>query len=280
MFKIASWRSSTHGSGTRPGRAGARQAATGTALLVLAGVLAALLLTPDRAVSPPRAVPRPVVVLDPGHGGVDGGTHWQERVLEKDLTLQLARRMEALLTASGYRVVLTRTGDYALAPGWDDASVRRDLEERLRITREAGAVVLVSLHINAASDRSMRGPIVFYQDGDEAGRRLAGHIQAALNAVFPAGARNEALPADFFLLAKAGRPSVLIEFAFLTNARDRELLVTPAGQQRLAAAAVRGLVAGLQAAVRRPGEAPGGKAAPAPAGTASPGPPGGLPGRR
>lgn len=223
-------------------------------MLLLAGVLVALLLTPDRAGSPPRpAVPGPVVVLDPGHGGIDGGTHWEERILEKDLTLQIARRMEALLAASGYRVVLTRTGDYALAPGYDEESVRRDLEERVRITRETGAVVLVSLHVNAVSDPSVRGPIVFYQDGDEAGRRLARQIQSALNAVFPAGARNEALPADFFLLAKAGRPSVLIEFAFLTNPEDRQLLVTPAGQQRLAAAAVRGLVTGLQQAARRPG---------------------------
>ncbi|HEY8414855.1 MAG TPA: N-acetylmuramoyl-L-alanine amidase [Thermaerobacter sp.] len=229
------------------------------ALLLVAGVLATLLLTPHRAGSPPRAVgTAPVVVLDPGHGGIDGGTHWEERVLEKDLTLRLARHMEVMLTASGCRVVLTRTGDYDLAPGWDEESVRRDLEERLRITRQARAAVLVSLHINAARDRSMRGPIVFYQHGDGASRRLAGQVQDALNAAFPPGARNEVLPADFFLLARAGRPAILIEFAFLSNAADRRLLVTPAGQRRLAAAAVRGLVAGLRDLSRGPGSAPGG----------------------
>ncbi|PZN12819.1 MAG: cell wall hydrolase [Bacillota bacterium] len=229
------------------------------AVLVLAGILATLLLVPDRAGSPPRtADSAPVVVLDPGHGGIDGGTHWEERVLEKDLTLRLARRMETMLAASGYRVVLTRTGDYDLAPGWDEESVRRDLQERVRITREARAAVLVSLHINAARNRSMRGPIVFYQHGDGPSRRLAGHVQATLNAAFPPGARNEALPADFFLLARAGRPAILIEFAFLSNAADRRLLVTPAGQQRLAAAAVRGLVAGLRDLSRGPGTASGG----------------------
>lgn len=215
--------------------------------LVVAGVLLALLLAPQRAWSPPRdRALLPVVVLDPGHGGVDGGTHRDGRVLEKNLTLQLARRMEPLLTGSGYRVVLTRTGDYALAPGWDEENVRRDLDERLRITRQARASALVSLHVNAAADPSMRGPIVFYQDGDATGRELAAAVQEALNAVFPAGARNEPLPADFYLLARAGRPAVLIEFAFLTNPDDREMLTTPAGQQRLAAAAVRGIVEGLR----------------------------------
>ena len=216
----------------------------------LAGLLVLLALwmglLPQRAAAPPRpAAGRPVIVLDPGHGGIDGGTHLNGRILEKDLTLQLARAMEPLLAASGYRVVLTRTADYALAPGYDEASVRRDLDERLRIARGAGAVALVSLHVNAARDPGLRGPIVFYQAGDGPGRSLARAVQAALNAAFPPAARNEALPADFYLLARAGRPAVLIEFAFLTNPADRRLLLDPAGRQRLAAAAVEGLVKGL-----------------------------------
>lgn len=213
---------------------------------LLVAVLVLSLMAPGRAWAPPRDPARlPVIALDPGHGGIDGGTHWQGRVLEKDLTLQLARLMDPLLKSSGFRVVLTRTADYDLAPGDDDASVRRDLEERLRIAREAGAAALISLHVNAARDPRLRGPIVFYQAGDEPGRRLAMAVQAAMNAVFPPAARNEALPADFYLLARAGRPAVLIEFAFLTNPADRQLLLNPEGRSRMASAAVAGLVRGL-----------------------------------
>lgn len=217
------------------------QAAAVAALAALVLVL----FSPRALAPPPGARAHPVIVLDPGHGGIDGGTHLDGRILEKDLTLQLAQAMTPLLEASGFRVVLTRTADYALAPGDDDASVRRDLEERLRITREARAAALVSLHVNAARDSRQRGPIVFYQIGDEPGRRLARAIQDRLNAVFPPAARNEALPADFFLLARAGRPAVLVEFAFLTNPADRAILLRPQGRGILAAAAVQGLVGGL-----------------------------------
>lgn len=244
---------------TRPWRAGT---ATGygieaIALVVLVTLLALVALAHRVHAPPPSRHGRPVIVLDPGHGGIDGGTHLNGRILEKDLTLQLARAMTPLLEASGFRVVLTRTADYALAPGDDDASVRRDLEERLRITLDARAAALVSLHVNAARDSRLRGPIVFYQFGDEPGRRLALAVQASLNAVFPPAARNEALPADFFLLARAGRPAVLVEFAFLTNPADRTLLLSPQGRQQLAAAAVEGLVRGLaQLGIRAHGASP------------------------
>ncbi|EKP94391.1 N-acetylmuramoyl-L-alanine amidase family protein [Thermaerobacter subterraneus] len=230
-----------------------------TALLAVLAAVLVLVLLSQRAHAPaPSNRDGPVIVLDPGHGGIDGGTHLQGRILEKDLTLQLAQAMAPLLEASGFRVVLTRTADYALAPGDDDASVRRDLEERLRITRDARAAALVSLHVNAARDSRLRGPIVFYQFGDEPGRRLALAVQASLNAAFPPEARNEALPADFFLLAKAGRPAVLVEFAFLTNPADRAILLSPQGRRHLAAAAVEGLVRGLaQLGVRAHGVPPG-----------------------
>ncbi|GAB6875451.1 N-acetylmuramoyl-L-alanine amidase family protein [Thermaerobacter litoralis] len=214
-------------------------------LVILAALLGLFVLTQRVHAPPPSPQGRPVIVLDPGHGGIDGGTHLDGRILEKDLTLQFAQLMTPMLEASGFRVVLTRTADYALAPGDDDAAVRRDLEERLRITRDARAVALVSLHVNAARDRRLRGPIVFYQFGDEPGRRLAEAVQDRLNAAFPPEARNEALPADFFLLARAGRPAVLVEFAFLTNPADRALLLSPSGRRQLAAAAVDGLVRGL-----------------------------------
>lgn len=248
-----------------PGNASPGSAAGGRLALLVAAVALVLIASSQRVQTPPPSQgPRgaPVIVLDPAHGGIDGGTHLDGRILEKHLTLELARAMTPLLEASGFRTVLTRTGDYALAPGDDDASVRRDLQERLRIARDAQAAALVSLHVNAARDPRLRGPIVFYQVGDEPSRRLARAVQARLNAAFPPAARNEALPADFFLLARAGRPAILVEFGFLTNPADRAVLTSPEGRRALAAAAVDGLVRGLAELGIRGRSTPGGTGLP------------------
>ncbi|MBI1393028.1 MAG: hypothetical protein GC152_09840 [Alphaproteobacteria bacterium] len=110
----------------------------------------------------PEAVAKPVVVIDPGHGGSDPGAVGVDGLREKLVTLAAAKALAAHLNATGrYKVVLTREGDERLA-----------LEERTPIARRAGADLFISLHADALKDTSVRGASV-YTLSDEGTRRSA-----------------------------------------------------------------------------------------------------------
>jgi len=99
------------------------------------------------------ADPRPVIVLDPGHGGIDSGTSGASSFAEKNIVLDVAQVLRAKLEASGrYRVVMTRTGDTFVALG-----------ERVRIARNNRAALLVSIHADALArdDGQARGASVY-----------------------------------------------------------------------------------------------------------------------
>ncbi len=114
------------------------------------------------AAQPPKPKPRPpVVVIDPGHGGPDPGTVGYIR--EKEVTLDIALRVRYLLEANGIKVVLTRDGDYDLAPPQiRDYNQRKiiDLDKRAEMTN-GDRNLFVSIHVNSA-ERPARGIEVYY----------------------------------------------------------------------------------------------------------------------
>lgn len=130
---------------------------------------------------------RPRVVLDPGHGGDELGAH-EFGLVERDLNLDMAKRVGALLTQAGIDVVYTRTGDgraYGERPALTEYSATfADLEERIDIANEAKADLFVSIHSNAfGADPGARGIEVYYNpDRPFAGRsrELAEAIRAGV----------------------------------------------------------------------------------------------------
>ncbi len=173
-----------------------------------------------------------VVAVDAGHGGFDGGVA-RGGLVEKELTLDLARRLAREIRARGGRPVLTRHKDVAHAE--DD---REDL--RLRLKTAGDADVFLSIHANAFPDPGQFGAQTFYWETSEEGRRLALLIQGELVALDPENYR-EAIPADLYLLRESPVPAALVEVGFLSNARDRELLADHTHRDRLAAAVARAL---------------------------------------
>ncbi len=202
----------------------------GAAALTGAAVTAALLLH-----RPPAApLAGRVVAVDPGHGGFDGGVRHGDLV-EKDLNLDVARRLKAEIERRGGRALLTRDQDVAYA-----ADNRADFDHRLKLAREAGAHVLVSLHANSFPDPSQFGAQTFFPPGQPEAQRLALLIQEELVRLQPDNYR-EALAADFYVTAQFEGPAVLVELGFLTNPGDRARLSDPAYRDRLAAAVAEGL---------------------------------------
>lgn len=218
-------------------------------LLTLAALCLTLILalgrTPAQAPESPQSLPLlgRVIVVDPGHGGIDPGCHrgpW----LEKDIVLRVGQSLTRKLEGMGARAPLTRTQDIELShlTATERTRHRRDLAARVQLLGDFGGEWLVSLHVNAAGSEALGGAIIFYPRHSAEGKRLAEHILARLREVVP-GNQNSVLPAEFFILREAAVPAVLVEMGFITHPADRSILTSAEGPDRIAEAIAEGIVA-------------------------------------
>lgn len=188
------------------------------------------------------ALPNTVVIIDVGHGGIDGGASYGD-MLEKDINLAVAQKLYAILRAHGIAAVMNRTNDYALSEDnrWhmSRSRHRKDLSQRRQLTEEIDSELLVSLHVNSAKNKSKYGPLVLHQTSGESAL-LAFCIQDALNRQ----QNTEFLPREgkpFYLLRRVQQPSVIVEMGFISSERDRSMLTDPAKQQEIAEAVASGI---------------------------------------
>lgn len=184
-----------------------------------------------------------IVVIDPGHGGIDPGCHLGD-VTEKEISLAVAFLLAEELRSLGGEAYLTRTADVELSPYGRTQRTRhgRDLEGRVLLAESHQGDVLVSLHVNAASSQRMNGGMVFYHPHSPESRHLAASVLEYLKDVTP-GNQNASLAGDFFVLRRSTMPAVLVEMGFLTHPQDRAVLLSPEGKKRLAEAIARGVEA-------------------------------------
>lgn len=234
----------------------------------------------DRIYAAPEARGRPIVVIDPGHGGRDpGATSVSGQVSEKDLTLALARELRDELVKRGrVRVAMTRDGDSYLT-----------LEERAAVARRLNAAMFVSLHMDSAPNPLARGATVYSlsdvaSDGEAA--RLAASLNAGSAADVPTGTvrsmlsdlamqaqmsasadlatrllkrsagRFELRPnphrfAAFHVLRRADAPAVLFEAGYVSNADDEVLLRSPEQRARIALALAQAIETDIASRTRR-----------------------------
>lgn len=189
-----------------------------------------------------KAAGAPVVVLDPGHGGIDGGAEAKDGTAEKNINLIIALDLKKQLQEEGIRVVMTRSKDEGLCYDDGNSSIRSlktaDMHERRRIIEEAKPDLTVSIHLNSfTQDPSVCGAQVFYPlEGEPdvvAKSKLAAEImQAQLNAkVNSEKKRSELGKNDVYILKDPHSPIVIAECGFLSNANDLKNLKTPEYQE-------------------------------------------------
>lgn len=172
------------------------------------------------------------VVVDPGHGGADPGCVGCSGVLEKDINLEISKRLAFYLTQAGATAVLTRVGDYELS---------NDLEERVLAVKQHKADIFVSIHANSIASAKWWGAQTFYYPQDKEGQRLAALIQEELLKSLGESyrwIRDE----DFYVLRNAGVPAVMVEVGFLSNPREERLLSQPPYQGKVAWCIYAGIV--------------------------------------
>lgn len=188
------------------------------------------------------ALPSTVVIIDVGHGGIDGGATSGD-TLEKDINLAVARRLYVMLRSQGIAAVMNRTGDYALSEDnrWhiSRSRHRKDLSHRRQLTEEIESELLVSLHVNWSKNGSQHGPLVLHQNRGESAL-LAFCIQDALNRQ----QKTAFLPREgkpFYLLKRVQQPAVIVEMGFISSSTDRAMLTDPRRQDEIAAAIASGI---------------------------------------
>lgn len=179
------------------------------------------------------------VCLDPGHGGYDGGAYGRDSgTPEKELNLDVAKRLGELLAQAGARVILTRGEDVALA---DEGSMRKRRDLQARVDAAAEADLFLSIHMNEYRTRAESGPQVFYRKGQDASRLLAGFLQQHLNAALSPAKPRSASAGKYYVLENLSIPAVLVECGFLSNPAEEALLLTPDYRQRVAEALCEGI---------------------------------------
>ncbi|MCY0869476.1 MAG: N-acetylmuramoyl-L-alanine amidase [Firmicutes bacterium] len=214
----------------------------------------ALAMSPAALVAVPQvlAAENPTVVVDPGHGGVDGGTSGHG-VLEKQIALTLAHELRQSLEQAGIRVVMTRTQDTdvaSLRPSAIASRHKRDLQNRLIAIRLAAAQAAVSIHLNFSQNASDRGPIVLYAPQSDSSRAFAQAVAQAINRVAGSTQRPVAR-GHLFLLRHSPCPTILVEAGFLSNADDVDRLRSRTYQLQFTHALAHGVVQFVRKAAPR-----------------------------
>lgn len=196
------------------------------ALCALLCVCAAAGTARQLRASAPAAASPPVVIIDAGHGGEDGGATGVGGLVEKELNLDIALCLRDTLRLCGLRVIMTRETDISLHTG-EGKRKRSDLEARLRVMNDNPSAVTVSIHQNSyAGAGKARGAQVFFSANDEGSRALAESIRTAIQQRLHPDNRRAVKQADsaIFILYNAENPAVLVECAFLSNPQDALLL--------------------------------------------------------
>lgn len=183
---------------------------------------------------------RLTVVLDAGHGGVDGGVVGASGKKESDVNLEITYLLQNRFEEAGFRVVLTRKTEAGLYGAATPGYKRRDMEKRKEVICASDPALVISVHQNFFSLRSRRGAQVFFKESDPRSVALAGSIQSALNHMPECVKQTSALKGDYYILNCSDYPSVIVECGFLSNAEDEALLLDAVYQRKLAEAIVAG----------------------------------------
>lgn len=214
-------------------------------LIVLYGVKAS-----DRSFFAPAELGGVKIVIDPGHGGLDGGASSGE-VVEREITLKIAHELKKRLEKKGSTVVMTRLkeGDALAehAPSEQFRTIRErklaDLKLRETMTVDEKPDMFISVHVNAIPETKWRGSQVFYHPGGHPdGEFLAKAIQESFRENLKNTDREAMAIKGVYLLKKVPTPAVLVETGFISNPEERALLTNPAYQGKVADAIMEGII--------------------------------------
>ena len=187
-----------------------------------------------------HSINQPIVIIDAGHGGFDGGAVASDGTVEKDINLEIAKYLQEYVTFMGFDTIMTRESDNSIEDeGLQSVRERKssDLHNRMKIMKETENAIFVSIHQNKYSIEKYKGAQVFYSpETKEESSLLAQSIQESIiNTIQKDNTRQiKECGTSVFLMYNAVKPAVLVECGFLSNNEELKLLNTPEYQKKLA----------------------------------------------
>lgn len=216
-----------------------------------------------------------LIIVDPGHGGIDSGSSYRS-LLEKDVVLVFSHELALSLQSHDGYAILTRSTDtdlsdrvspeeeidYSQEEYQEDRKqglpthpldrgvalgtrypprYRRGLRARILEAREENADILISIHTNRFHLPQARGALTLYQEHSYESKLLAESIQDHLTPLLP-GRTPDCGSDNFFILRRSDVPTVIVEIGFITNERDREMMLTESGRQAIIEAITQGVI--------------------------------------
>ena len=181
----------------------------------------------------------PTIILDAGHGGEDGGAVSQSGLQEKDINLAITKDLYQMLSASGFKVVMTREDDRSIHDSSADTIRERkisDLHNRLNIINSCENCLFISIHQNQFYDPQYSGAQMFFSTNHPESKELAESLKQSVVELIQPDNTREIKPANnaIYLLWNSKKPSVLVECGFLSNPKESDLLSREEYQQKMA----------------------------------------------
>ena len=184
-----------------------------------------------------------IIIIDAGHGGVDGGATSCNGVLESHINLSIARKLEDLCHLLGYATVMIRRDDVSVYTEGTTIAAKKasDLRNRVRIVNEKENSILISIHQNTFADSRYSGAQVFYA-ATEGSQGLAQNIQELFKTTINKGSTRQCKPAEHvYVMRNIQRTGVLIECGFLSNPEEERNLVSSQYQNQICAVIIAGI---------------------------------------
>ncbi|MCI8773709.1 MAG: N-acetylmuramoyl-L-alanine amidase [Lachnospiraceae bacterium] len=208
-----------------------------TALLVMVAVYFVLYGRSEQASSGKvgQEKKKPCVVIDAGHGGADPGKVGINGALEKDINLEIVKKLKVFLEQADIEVILTRDSDMGLYD--ENASNKKvqDMKRRVEIIETSEPVMTVSIHQNSYHEEYVHGAQTFYYANSEQSKLLAEKIQLLLlDEIDGDNTRTAKSNDSYYLLKKTSSPIVIVECGFLSNSEEAEKLSSDYYQEKLA----------------------------------------------
>lgn len=186
-----------------------------------------------------------IILVDPGHGGIDGGAVSKSGIMEKDINLKIGLKLRDKLLSEGYKVIMTREEDKGLYE--DTGRIRKkkieDLNNRCKIKEESNCDMFISIHLNAFPESKYYGAQVWYSRNKDS-QRLAKIIQQNLKSDLDSNNnRNEKSALDSYKVLRINdnMPSVLVECGFLSNPFEEQKLNSDEYQSKIAECIVKSI---------------------------------------
>lgn len=210
----------------------------GCCMVVALGVCVLLRLSVSHPAFSPVS-PRPLVILDPGHGGMDGGAVGVDGIIEKDINLAIALKLREMLVVNGVEVLMTREEDCSIHDeGLQGVRNQKlsDMNNRLKLMKEHPDAIVVSIHQNQFTASQYNGAQMFYSPNAVGSEALAAISQRRFREMLQPENQRETKKAgkELFLLYYAPNTAILAECGFLSNREEAHRLIGEDYQNQVA----------------------------------------------